>query len=58
MESLGERFRSVFGQFWLLNFYFPTVIVLRQQGDGTEWPKLKVVYKQNLSVLEKLAKTS
>ncbi len=45
-ETLSERFRSVFGDFWLCNFLFPAVLMFRQEEDGTEWPKLKIHYRK------------
>ena len=44
METVSERFRSVFGDFWVFNFILPAVIVFRQREDGTSWPKLKIHY--------------
>ena len=35
--SMQERFRSVFGDYWLLNFFFPMTFVFKQKGNGTSW---------------------
>ena len=44
-ETIHEKLRSVFGDFWMLNLLLPTNILFPQLGDGTEWRKLKIVYK-------------
>ena len=44
METVSERFRSVFGDFWVFNLILPAVLVFRQREDGTSWPKLKIHY--------------
>ena len=44
-QSLPNKLKSVFGQFWLLNFYFPAVLVYRQETDGKSWETLKIIYK-------------
>ena len=43
--SLRERTKSVFGPYWLMNFLLPAVIFFPQEGDGTSWKKLKIIYK-------------
>ena len=35
--SMSENYRSVFGEFWVVNFILPAVILFRQPSDGTEW---------------------
>ena len=44
-ETFQARLKSVFGAFWFLNFYFPAVLLFRQEGDGKTWNNLKIVYK-------------
>jgi len=34
---IQERFRSVFGDYWLLNFLCPMTFVLKQKENGTSW---------------------
>ena len=43
--SVQNNLKSVFGQFWPLNLYFPAVLVYRQERDGTNWPEMKIVYR-------------
>ena len=36
-NSINENFKSVFGDFWALNFLFPMQLILRQHDDGCSW---------------------
>ena len=38
--TLQENFQDVFGDFWMLNFIFPTNLLFRQKSDGTQWKGL------------------
>ena len=40
-SSVAENFRSVFGNFWPINFILPAQILFRQLDDGTNWNNLK-----------------
>ena len=35
--TISDKFRFVFGSFWLTNFLFPSVLIFRQELDGTKW---------------------
>ena len=39
--SIKENFKSVFGNYWLINFIFPAVHLFHQEGDGKQWPGIK-----------------
>ena len=39
--SVSDKFRSVFGAFWLINFIFPAQIIFRQVGDGVHWKNVR-----------------
>ncbi|KAJ8322297.1 hypothetical protein KUTeg_000768 [Tegillarca granosa] len=41
-NSINYNFRSVFGDFWVLNFIFPMQIIFRQREDGTKWEGCKI----------------
>ncbi|KAK2162619.1 hypothetical protein LSH36_95g05028 [Paralvinella palmiformis] len=53
--SVSGRLRSVFSDFWLLNFLFPTVIIFKQENDGTCWPDLKLNYITTTHVVQSSA---
>ena len=44
-QTLSRRIKSVFGQFWFLNFLFPVVFLFRQEEDGKTWTYLRIVCK-------------
>ena len=44
--STAQNFRDVFGDFWMLNFIFPTVLVFRQAGDAKHWEHLKFLSRK------------
>ena len=46
-NSVQKNFRSVFGDFWLLNFLFPMVLVFRQRDDGVHWEGIKIDHNAN-----------
>ena len=39
--TVSQKFQSVFGHFWPVSFYFPSVLLFRQPTDGTCWPELR-----------------
>lgn len=45
--TINQNFRSVFGDFWALNFIFPMHIVLRQREDGMVWEGVKIDHNAN-----------
>ena len=44
-QKLSCRIKSVFGQYWFLNFLFPAVVLFRQEEDGKTWKYLRIVCK-------------
>ncbi|XP_052769685.1 uncharacterized protein LOC128209618 isoform X2 [Mya arenaria] len=46
-NSINRNFRSVFGDFWLLNFIFPMTLIFRQRDDGIHWEGIKIDYNGN-----------
>ena len=40
-STVKENLRSVFGEFWLLNFIFPMTLIFRQEDDGMHWIGIK-----------------
>lgn len=46
-NSINQNFRSVFGDFWALNFLFPMTILFKQRDDGFKWEGIKVDYNSN-----------
>ena len=36
-NNINTNFRSVFGDFWALNFLFPMQIIFKQRDDGMSW---------------------
>ena len=44
-QKLSGRIKSVFGQFWFLNFLFPAAFLFRQEEDGKNWKYLRIVCK-------------
>ena len=40
-NSVKKNMRSVFGDFWFLNFLFPMTLVFRQRDDGIHWENIK-----------------
>ncbi|XP_060079435.1 palmitoyltransferase ZDHHC15-like [Ylistrum balloti] len=47
-NSINRNFRSVFGDFWVLNFLFPMQVIFRQRDDGKTWEGIKVDHNANL----------
>ncbi|XP_060079459.1 uncharacterized protein LOC132558858 [Ylistrum balloti] len=47
-NSINRNFRSVFGDFWVLNFFFPMQVIFRQRDDGKTWEGIKVDHNANL----------
>ena len=45
IQNFPQKLKTVFGQFWFLNFYFPAVLVYRQEKDGKSWSNIKIIYK-------------
>ena len=39
--TVKRNLRSVFGDFWLLNFIFPMTLIFRQKDDGVHWEGIK-----------------
>ncbi|XP_069106180.1 palmitoyltransferase ZDHHC15-like isoform X1 [Argopecten irradians] len=48
LNSINDNFRSVFGDFWVLNFFFPMQIIFRQRDDGRTWVGVKLDHNANL----------
>ncbi|XP_064597720.1 palmitoyltransferase ZDHHC15B-like [Liolophura sinensis] len=46
--SVARNFRSVFGDFWLINFIFPAQIIFRQSDDGYHWVGLKMKQSEHI----------
>ena len=44
-NSFQRNMRSIFGDFWALNFFFPMTPIFRQMDDGVHWEGVK--YDQN-----------
>ena len=44
-QNLSCKIKSVFGQYWFLNFLFPAVFMFRQEEDGKTWKYLRIVCK-------------
>lgn len=48
-NSINANFRSVFGDFWALNFLFPMIILFKQRDDGMQWHGVKIDYNGNVN---------
>ncbi|XP_033731303.1 probable protein S-acyltransferase 6 isoform X1 [Pecten maximus] len=48
LNSINRNFRSVFGDFWALNFFFPMQLIFRQRDDGKSWEGIKLDHNANL----------
>ncbi|XP_060084306.1 palmitoyltransferase ZDHHC21-like [Ylistrum balloti] len=48
LNSVNHNFRSVFGDFWILNFFFPMQLIFRQREDGRSWEGIKLDHNANL----------
>lgn len=46
-NSINANFRSVFGDFWALNFLFPMPILFKQREDGYKWIGIKIDHNSN-----------
>ncbi|CAG2199526.1 ZDHHC [Mytilus edulis] len=46
-NSVNQNFRSVFGDFWALNFIFPMTILFKQRDDGYKWDGVKINHNSN-----------
>ncbi|KAL3870472.1 hypothetical protein ACJMK2_038527 [Sinanodonta woodiana] len=46
INSINKNLRSVFGDFWALNFLFPMTIIFRQRDDGIHWEG--IIYDHNV----------
>lgn len=42
MNSINRNMKSVFGDFWGLNFLFPMTLIFRQRDDGIHWDGVKI----------------
>lgn len=47
MNSMNRNLKSVFGDFWALNFLFPMTLVFRQRDDGIHWDGVKIDHNAN-----------
>ncbi|XP_060084311.1 uncharacterized protein LOC132563589 [Ylistrum balloti] len=52
LNSFNRNFRSVFGDFWILNFLFPMQLIFPQTDDGRTWEGIKL--DQNANLQEKI----
>ena len=41
-SGVEDNFRLVFGEYWLMNFLFPAVIVFKQTNDGLHFEGIKM----------------
>ncbi|XP_067667809.1 uncharacterized protein [Haliotis asinina] len=48
-RPVNENFRSVFGDFWGLNFLFPAQIIFRQREDGKSWDGIKIIKRTKVA---------
>ncbi|XP_021359719.1 palmitoyltransferase ZDHHC22-like [Mizuhopecten yessoensis] len=48
LNSINRNFRSVFGDFWVLNFFFPMQVIFPQTDDGKTWEGVKLDHNANL----------
>ena len=46
-SKVSQNMRSVFGDFWALNFLFPAQILFKQRNDGTKWECVKILNSNN-----------
>ncbi|XP_041361253.1 palmitoyltransferase ERF2-like [Gigantopelta aegis] len=46
-SRVSQNMRSVFGDFWALNFLFPAQILFKQREDGTRWECVKLLHNNN-----------
>ncbi|XP_060572210.1 palmitoyltransferase ZDHHC3-A-like isoform X2 [Ruditapes philippinarum] len=46
-NSFNTNMKSVFGDFWGLNFLFPMTLVFRQRDDGIHWDGIKIDHNAN-----------
>lgn len=44
-NSINKNIKSVFGNFWGLNFLFPMTLIFRQCDDGIHWTGVKLLHK-------------
>ncbi|KAK3611576.1 hypothetical protein CHS0354_018092 [Potamilus streckersoni] len=51
-NSICKNLRSVFGDFWALNFFFPMTIIFRQREDGMSWEGIKYDHNANRKTKE------
>lgn len=56
-NSVNRNMRSVFGEFWGLNFLFPMTLIFRQRDDGIHWENLKIDHNANKKLEKTRAKT-
>lgn len=41
-NTFNRNMKSVFGDFWALNFLFPMTLIFRQRDDGVHWDGVKI----------------
>ncbi|KAL4238251.1 hypothetical protein ACF0H5_002964 [Mactra antiquata] len=46
-NTFNRNMKSVFGDFWLLNFLFPMTLIFRQRDDGIHWDGIKIDHNAN-----------
>ncbi|XP_053373010.1 palmitoyltransferase ZDHHC20-like isoform X2 [Mercenaria mercenaria] len=46
-NSFNRNMKSVFGDFWGLNFLFPMTLIFRQRDDGIHWDGIKIDHNAN-----------
>uniref|UniRef100_A0A0B7A395 Palmitoyltransferase n=1 Tax=Arion vulgaris TaxID=1028688 RepID=A0A0B7A395_9EUPU len=42
-RKLNQKIRAVFGRYWLLNFLFPTYLILKPEEDPISWPDVRII---------------
>ena len=51
-NTMNNNMKSIFGDFWVLNFIFPMTLVFRQRDDGIHWDNVKIDHtKRNKQLL-------
>lgn len=46
-NTVRQNFESVFGECWIINFFFPMTFLFKQSGDGYSWDGVKREHNTN-----------